>query len=71
MRAARLAALLMLAAAPAAAQTLTVGLATPPTALEQHYHAHAQSSATLQPPAARKIFHDTAAAPAPWTSGCE
>ncbi len=43
---ARLAALLWLAAAPVAAQTLTVGLATPPTALDPHYHAHAQSSAT-------------------------
>lgn len=42
----RLAAALLLAAAPAIAQTLTVGLATPPTALDPHYHAHAQSSAT-------------------------
>jgi peptide/nickel transport system substrate-binding protein len=46
MRPIRLAAALLLAAAPAMAQTLTIGLATPPTALDPHYHAHAQSSAT-------------------------
>ncbi|MBR0648842.1 ABC transporter substrate-binding protein [Roseomonas terrae] len=47
MRSVRLAvALSLLAALPAAAQTLTIGLATPPTALDPHYHAHAQSSAT-------------------------
>jgi len=46
MRPARLAALLLVLAAPAAAQTLSIGLATPPTALDPHYHAHAQSSAT-------------------------
>lgn len=46
MRPIRLAAALLLAAAPALAQTLTIGLATPPTALDPHYHAHAQSSAT-------------------------
>ncbi|BDG72921.1 ABC transporter substrate-binding protein [Roseomonas fluvialis] len=46
MRCIRLAALLAIAALPAAAQTLTIGLATPPTALDPHYHAHAQSSAT-------------------------
>lgn len=46
MRSACLAAVLALAASHAAAQTLTVGLATPPTALDPHYHAHAQSSAT-------------------------
>ena len=46
MRSIRLAAALLLAALPAGAQTLTIGLATPPTALDPHYHAHAQSSAT-------------------------
>src|SRR5690242_13952276 len=46
MRSACLAAMLLAAASPAFAQTLTVGLATPPTALDPHYHAHAQSSAT-------------------------
>ncbi|MEO3470448.1 ABC transporter substrate-binding protein [Roseomonas sp. CAU 1739] len=46
MRSICLAAALLVAALPAAAQTLTIGLATPPTALDPHYHAHAQSSAT-------------------------
>jgi peptide/nickel transport system substrate-binding protein len=46
MRSPCLAAALLFAALPAAAQTLTVGLATPPTSLDPHYHAHAQSSAT-------------------------
>lgn len=46
MRSIHLAAALLAVALPAAAQTLTVGLATPPTALDPHYHAHAQSSAT-------------------------
>ncbi len=46
MRSITLAAALLAVALPAATQTLTVGLATPPTALDPHYHAHAQSSAT-------------------------
>lgn len=46
MRAAPLAAALVLAAASAGAQSLTIGLATAPTAIDPHYHAHAQNSAT-------------------------
>lgn len=46
MRPAPLAAALLLAAAPAMAQGLSIGLATAPTAIDPHYHAHAQNSAT-------------------------
>ena len=54
-----LAILLVAAAVPAGAQTLTVGLATAPTSIDPHFHNHAQNGATAAH-VFERLFHQDA-----------